>query len=116
MKRIIFVFCAVYFLLGFSMMTFAAEGGKKSSSTSAGTAVTEDVGNVKKEAVKTVEATKNAIKRDAKSMKEEIPKDLKEARESAIHQSKDIQKSTTKELKEIRDNMTHPKLDKTGQK
>lgn len=93
MKQLVICIGAACFLLVFCISTFAA-----------------DAGEVKKEIVKTVEATKDAIVRDAKAMKEDIPKSLKETKSEAVRQSKEVKESVTKELKEIRDNMTDPKL------
>jgi hypothetical protein len=110
MKPALICCFSVLFLFCFCNATPAADEVKKTSDKSVAASIGDNAKEVKKEIVKTVSTSKEAIVRDAKSMKEDIPRGLKESRDEAVKQSKEFKEGAKKEIKEIRDNLANPSL------
>jgi hypothetical protein len=100
----IFLLC----LWGIVGMSWGASASN-STSPASDKNFSEAAKEVKTEAVKIYQESKEAVIRDFHALKEEIPRGLKEAKEAAAQQSKDALNSASKELQDIHHNIVHPK-------
>jgi len=106
MKYFTVYLLAACLIAGIGLSASPADNQAGSSSDKS---LTDTAREVKTEAVKVYQESKDAVVRDIHSMKEDIPRGLKEAKEAAVQQSKDAMNGATKELKEMRDNIAKPK-------
>lgn len=108
MKQIIICMFAVCCLFGSSVTLSADEKVSKAPDKGVAAAIADDAKEIKTEAVKAYQGSKEAIVRDVHQMTEDIPKGVKEVKDSMVQHSEKVKESVTQEFREIKNGMSRP--------
>jgi predicted transcriptional regulator len=108
MKQVMICMFSICCFFASGMTVFADEKVDKTPDKGVAAAITEDAREIKKEAVKAYQGSKEAIVRDVQQMKEDIPNGLKEVKDSMVQHSGKVKESVKQEFKEIKDGMSKP--------